>query len=289
MGLTPGVSMQFCSPLRYPGGKGKLANFLKNIFLHNNIIDGTYIEPYAGGASIAIFLLLHKIVQNIIINDLDFVIYAFWRTILDKPDWICSKIYNTNIDIKTWYLQREINKNPFKYDLYDVGFSTFFMNRTNRSGIISAGMIGGKNQSGKYKIDCRFNKINLINRIPSIAKFKEKISLYHTDALDLINNIVHLNYNTLIYFDPPYFNKSHTLYKNSYTSHDHDLIAKTVQSIPTPWIITYDNCDYIKNLYRKCRYVNLTINYSAYKNGLAGNELLFYNNLIIPYTCSSLS
>jgi len=192
------------SPLRYPGGKGKLSAFIAKICIDNEI-TGHYVEPYSGGSSVALFLLLEGFVNRITINDKDRSIYAFWYSVLNKTNQLCALIENTEITIEEWQKQRKTQKNKEKGDLLQLGFSTFFMNRTNRSGIINAGVMGGMNQDGNYLMDCRYNKPELIARIRKIAARKKNIRLYKKDALKLIDKIQQesSNDNVIFYFDPP--------------------------------------------------------------------------------------
>ena len=164
------------SPLRYPGGKGKISSFFSELFVANNLIGGTYIEPYVGGGSIALSLLINGVANQIIINDKDRSLFAFWYSILNYTDEFCQLIENTPITIDTWYEQREIQKNKTNAELLSLGFSTFFLNRTNRSGIIKGGVIGGLNQTGNYLIDARYNSDDLKKRIKLIALYKDKIA-----------------------------------------------------------------------------------------------------------------
>jgi len=167
----------FYSPLRYPGGKNKLADFIAKICIDNNL-KGHYVEPYAGGASVALFLLFKGVIDKITINDKDRSIYAFWYSVLNYTNDLCELVINTDITVKNWNIQREVQKNKNKVILLELGFSTLFLNRTNISGIINAGVIGGMKQKGEYKLDCRFNKQEIIARIQSIAKKKKQIRLY---------------------------------------------------------------------------------------------------------------
>ena len=192
------------TPLRYPGGKNKLAKQFEEICRKNNI--STFIEPYAGGAGVSLFLLLNNTVNNIILNDLDPLIYSFWYSVLNHNAELINMIQNTDIIMDNWYKYKEVISNYNNYDKLTVGFATFFMNRTNRSGIIKGGVMGGKNQNSKYKITDRFNKLSLIEKIKNIYSKKDNIILYNLDAVTLINNMKEeLNNQTLIYFDPPYY------------------------------------------------------------------------------------
>ncbi|MBN3662105.1 MAG: DNA adenine methylase, partial [Ornithobacterium rhinotracheale] len=178
----------FYSPLRYPGGKNKLSAFIAKICIDNNI-NGHYVEPYSGGASVALFLLIEGYVKQVTINDKDRSIYAFWYCVLNKTKQLCEKIENAQLNIDEWRKQKKIQLKKDEANLLDLGFSTFYLNRTNRSGIINAGVIGGVEQKGNYLMDCRFNKLELIKRIKLIAKYKKNIRLYNKDANELIDII----------------------------------------------------------------------------------------------------
>lgn len=275
--------MTFYSPLRYPGGKGRLSKYMGLIIKNNNLIDGTYVEPYAGGAAIALSLLINKYVSQIIINDISKPIYSFWYSILNYTDDFCEMIYNTPVTVDEWFKQKEIQENPDKFNEFQLGFSTFFLNRTNRSGILKGGIIGGKNQDGEYKIDARYNKENLISRIKNIAKYKERIFLYNLDAEELLDEVIpDLGIKTLIYFDPPYYNKGKHLYENYYDHEDHLRLSKKIGQIDHKWIVTYDNVQEIKKFYEGYRQKSFSLSYSAAKR-YKGSEIMIYsNNLIVP-------
>ena len=200
--------MDYYSPLRYPGGKGKVADYFKQIFKENLLYDGVYVEPYAGGASVGLSLLFNEYASRIVINDIDKSIYGFWYSVLNRTDELCKMIRDTPVNMKTWDEQKRIQKEKHRYGVLKVGFSTFFLNRTNRSGIINAGVIGGRKQDGQWKIDARYNRTDLIRRIERIALYKEKIDLRNSDAVDLVKSLrPKLPSKTLFYFDPPYYVK----------------------------------------------------------------------------------
>ena len=266
------------SPLRYPGGKNKLSAFIANICVENRI-TGHYVEPYSGGASVALFLLLEGFVDEITINDKDRSIYAFWYSVLRKTDELCEKIINTEITIEEWKRQKEIQSLKKTAGLLELGFSTFFLNRTNRSGIINAGVIGGINQEGDYPLDCRFNKEELIMRIKRIAARKRNIHLYKKDALKLVDKIQQeaTNNNVIFYFDPPYFYKASSLYLNHYKYSDHKIVSDKIKSIrDLHWIVSYDNVSEIKDLYQECRTKEYSFNHSAH-TAREGKEILFFS------------
>ena len=276
--------MEFLSPLRYPGGKAKVADFVQCIIRENALLNGTYVEPYVGGGSVALSLLFNECVRDIYINDKDISIYAFWHSILHESEAFCKLIKDTPINIETWHKLKEIQSNKDNVDLLSLGFSTFFLNRTNRSGILKAGVIGGYNQTGNYKIDARFNKEDLIKRIQRIASFADRIHLTNEDAVNLVQRLkTELNHNTLFYLDPPYYIKGKGLYMNYYNDNDHQDIAKIIDEIQNhKWIISYDNVPFIANLYSKYRQKTFELNYSASNSGRGKEIMIFSDNLVIP-------
>ncbi|MFZ5352782.1 MAG: DNA adenine methylase [Bacillota bacterium] len=275
------------SPLRYPGGKAKLTNFIIDLVKLNNLTECSYIEPFAGGAGAALALLANGIVGNIIINDYDTCIFAFWHSVLYETEKFCELIKLTPVTMREWYKQRDIYNNAV--DLLELGFATFFLNRTNRSGIIKAGPIGGYEQQGSYKIDCRFNKDDLVNRINTIALYKEKISLFNLDASEFIKSVLlHAPENSLVYLDPPYYKKGPGLYTNFYNDEDHKNLAESIKEyIRQPWILTYDSVEEISVLYEGYHQTEYFLNYSV-SNKYKGKEILVYSNNIIPIVSSNL-
>ena len=275
--------MDFLSPLRYPGGKAKVANFFQKIIVENNLLDGVYIEPYVGGASVALSLLFNEYVSRIIINDKDRSIYAFWYSVLFDTENLCRLIHDTPITMNSGYQQKDIQKNKETVELLDLGFSTFFMNRTNRSGILNAGVIGGNSQTGNYKIDARFKKDDLIRRIYRIAEYSGRISLYNEDAVLLTQQLIEtLPEKSIFYFDPPYYVKGKGLYLNYYNDEDHRNIANMIsQIINSKWIVTYDSVSFIMELYNNFRQQKFELNYSASNSGKGQEVMIFSNNIKI--------
>ncbi|HES9196381.1 TPA: DNA adenine methylase, partial [Streptococcus pyogenes] len=207
--------MKNISPLRYPGGKSQVYDYVRELVIANDAI--TYIEPYMGGMGIALKLLLNNNVHKIMVNDYDKAIYAFWYSVLNYTEQLIEKINTTPITIDEWKLQREVQKNKNNCDdLLTLGFSTLFLNRTNRSGIIKAGVIGGLKQDGNYKLDCRFNKEKTIKKIKLIASYKKQIKLYNMDAEKFIRLNITKTKNSFTFFDPPYYTKGPGLYTNFY-------------------------------------------------------------------------
>ena len=279
------MSTNFQTPLRYPGGKARLGAWIAWLMRHNGISGDVYAEPYAGGAGAALYLLSNQYVRSVFINDIDPVIHAFWWAVLNDSDGIIKLIDSTPVTIKSWKNQRAILSQPDQHSKTEVGFATFFLNRTNRSGILKAGVIGGINQDGNYKIDARFNKEDLKNRIRMIARHRNKIFLSNLDAIAFIKEVApDFGDKSLLYLDPPYFNKGSQLYRNFYNPEDHQDIGNAMSKVKTPWIVTYDNCDPIKKIYSKHEMEEFSLIYSTSAERPRATEILVYNNLELPST-----
>ncbi len=268
------------SPLRYPGGKGQMYDTIVQILQDNHLENCNYIEPFAGGAGVALKLLSNGIVKSITLNDFDLSIYAFWYSILYDTERFIRKIITVEINMQEWKKQRIIQLEKENVPLFDLGFSTFFLNRTNRSGIIKGGVIGGKNQDSFYKMDCRFNKKRLIALIEKISTLKDKITIYNLDAEDFIIQVKQKN--SFYFIDPPYFCKGKQLYTNFFKPEDHLSLFKTIQKNlkNRSWIVTYDKCDEIYQIYKKQKYRIMSLNYSA-QNKKKAEEYMFYKNITI--------
>lgn len=267
------------SPLRYPGGKNKIYKYVKYL-VDSNEID-TYIEPFCGGAAVALKLLLNNDVKKIMLNDFDRSIYAMWFSILHDTDSFITKVREAVFTIEEWDKQHDIQKNKDNVDLLTLGFSTFYLNRTNRSGIIQAGPIGGRAQTGNYKMDCRYNTEVLIKKIKLIAKNKNRISLYNLDAIDFIKQNIRRTRGSLTFFDPPYFVKGKQLYTNFYEHIDHIDLRDTIDKYMSThkWILTYDFHEEIQHMYSKFEYFPYILNYSA-GTSKKGMEYIFFSSEI---------
>lgn len=271
------------SPLRYPGGKAKLYDYVKNIMRQNNLIGQTYVEPFAGGAGLALKLLINNDVKRIVINDLDRAIYSFWYSALNYTDDMCRFINDVPLNMEEWTAQRQIYMNHEQSDLLSLGKATFYLNRTNVSGVISGGVIGGKNQTGNYKLDARFNKKELINRIVKIANMAERIDICNYDVLDFLKSDELKKYHkTFVNFDPPYVEKGGQLYKNSFREKDHITLRDAIRNCSRKWIVTYDVCELTERLYSTFRTSYIDINYSVNNTRKAKELIVFSNNLILP-------
>lgn len=272
---------KFYSPLRYPGGKTKLADFAKILITKNGIENGLYAEVFAGGSGVALSLLIEGFVSEIIINDFDKNIYSFWKACVDHNSELRDLINSTEVNIEEWHKQRDILENETS-TLLERAFATFFLNRTNRSGIITGGVIGGLEQDGNYTIEARYNTPNLLKRIKKIGKYADQIEVTQYDALDFIDEYVtDFPSNSLTYFDPPYYVKgSSNLYSNYFEEDDHTELKNKITKLKQNWFLSYDNVSEIRKKYSHYRSISYGLNYSAQEK-YKGKEILFFSNSLI--------
>jgi len=272
----------FYSPLRYPGGKRKLATFVGALIEANGLHQASYVEPFAGGAAVALHLLLETNLPRIIINDIDPAIYSFWVTVKDDPEELCRRISNVQIDLPEWQKQKSVQaaKDPSRVDL---AFSTLFLNRTNRSGILLGGVIGGKEQHGPWKMTARFNKKTLIERIEAIASKADRLEVRGVDAAVLIADLVVESGPTFLFLDPPYYHKADKrLYRNNYIPSDHVAIASVLRDLHISWLLVYDDCSEVRDIYKPVEPIPFSLSYTAGKKR-KGQEVLFVSSgTVIP-------
>lgn len=272
--MTGAATGRYLSPLRYPGGKGRVANFLKLLMLENDLLGADYVEPYAGGASVALALLFEDYAGHVHINDINPGVHAFWQAVLQDADELCHRIEATPVTIREWRRQRDVYRSPASSGM-DLGFATFYLNRTNRSGIISGGVIGGLNQTGPWKLDARYNAPELCRRIRKVHRFRSRITLTNEDAADLLVKWAQPGQpEALLYLDPPYYVKGGDLYDNFYEHEDHARIACLVAALPHPWLISYDADPEIIAMYSPEARNRYELSYSAAQR-VRGSEVMF--------------
>ena len=275
--------MPFHSPLRYPGGKSKISKYIQNVIEINKLNDGAYIEPFAGGAGLALNLLYNEYVSKVILNDLSKPIYSFWYSVVNHTEEFCNLIRNTPVNMKEWEKQKEIQNKNNGDNILQLGFSTFFLNRTNRSGILNGGVIGGSKQDGQWKINARYNTEELIRRIRLISQYTNRIEIYNLEARDFINKISKkIPERSLFFIDPPYYDKGKYLYDNYYKNVDHKKLYKIISHLDNNWIVTYDDSEIISNMYKNYRQKKYSLNYSAARNKQGMEIMIFIPELVIP-------
>lgn len=275
------------SPLRYPGGKACIFDMTKDILISHNLDGWQYAEPYAGGCGLALSLLFDGTVSKLHLNDIDPSIASFWECAISRTDELADRVEKAVLNIDEWRKQKQIQKDKYASKTLDLAFSTLYLNRTNRSGIINAGVIGGLAQTGNYKMDCRFNKADIIQKIYAIAQRQSDISVYNLDAIYFIKNLENQK-DLVLMIDPPYYNKGQTLYANFYRHDDHAKIADVLTNTTLPWILTYDNTPEISELYHDFNQYSFNVNYSV-ANKRIGSELLITSKFFHHLTHSRLT
>ena len=286
--VSPAIKRPTISPLRYPGGKTSLYRPLKDLIRANKLTSGTYVEPYAGGAGAALALLITGQVRSIVINDLDPAIYAFWQMVVNEPELFTRLIDKAELTLEEWARQRETYRSAARDDYVRLGFATFYLNRTNRSGALNGGVIGGKNQTGNYRIDARFNKATLIERVRLISLYSRRISVENSDGLSVIKQYANRD-DAFIYSDPPYFDKAGSLYLNSFADADHVALATCLNGLSdVKWLLTYDNVPMAHELYAERRRTLFSLHYSAHRVTKAEEVMVFSDAMVADLESETL-
>lgn len=280
--------MRYSSPLRYPGGKASLAPFLHDVLQLNSLVGCRYFEPYAGGAGAALALLRMGAVASIEINDADRRIYSFWKSVLSESQRFADRIMTVPLNLEEWKRQREVCTNQEAHTEFDVGFAAFYMNRCNRSGVLTSGPIGGLEQSGAWKLDVRFTRPSLVERVVALGRLKDRISVSQMDAIDFLKARLPsgtARKTAFVYLDPPYVVKGQRLYLNAYEACDHKKVANYLgrQGVLN-WIMSYDDSDLIRDLYSERQLAKLPIRYSLQDKRAAKELIIAPRQMQLPKT-----
>jgi len=269
---------RFLSPLRYPGGKARFSPFMASLIRSQPSRATYYAEPFAGGAGAALRLLADEVVRAVLINDLSPGIAAFWRSQFMHADELADRIERAVVSIDEWHNQRDIFMNADDHDDLSLGYATFFLNRCNRSGILNARPIGGLKQEGKWKIDARFNRKELADRVRYLGGFKRRVSVSQSDGRDFLSSIEYLGDRVFIYVDPPYLGQGDDLYMNSLSAADHSKLSAQLRQSACPWMLTYDVDDKVTTeLYAGLRIARFDIAHTAQRQHV-GRELLVFSS-----------
>lgn len=278
------VKMTNATPLRYPGGKSVLTSFFRELFRMNDMEHVVYAEPYAGGVGAGINLLLLNEIERLIINDANMGIYSFWRTVVEESDRLIAAIEETTVNLEEWRRQKAI-VNESKTPSFELGFATLFLSRTNRSGILNAGPIGGGTQERQeratYKMDCRFNKERIIAKIQAIAAHGDQIRVHNEDAMGFLRGLQ--DDNLFVYLDPPYYEQGKALYLSYYKPEDHQKLAEYLCSeAPFRWVLSYDNVPQIREMYAGQDCYKFELNYSAADKKKGSEFITHSDNIQFP-------
>lgn len=282
--------MRHISPLRYPGGKACLTGFLADIIDLNDLRGCNYFEPYAGGAGAALNLLKRRVVSEIYLNDADTRIFSFWLSVLNESDRFVDRVHNVPLTIEEWQRQNAICSKPDGHPQFDVGFAAFFMNRCNRSGVLTgSGPIGGYRQTGKWLIDARFNRDELSERVLTIKRFRDSIHINCEDAIVFLKKLLPRGRGrsrVFAYLDPPYVSNGKRLYLNAYDDSDHKSLSRYMTSQKSlHWLVSYDDSELIREIYEENKVSNIPIRYTLQKKRFAQELIIAPSYLILPHIC----
>lgn len=271
------MTLEYKSPLRYPGGKASLSGVIARIVKDQKLEGCRVFEPYAGSAAVSIALVGAGVCTSGSISERDPLLYSFWKCVFTNPAKLLRRINKTEISLQTWHELRPLldldEPDESQADL--LAFAALFFNRTNFSGVIHSGPIGGQTQSSDYAIDCRFNREELADRVDRLATLGEKIDVQFADALDVIKAQRNKR-GAFFYIDPPYFLQGKKLYRYNYRLSGHIALADALRKAKFSWLLSYDNHDVIENLYEDFHNVYQEFRYSS-RMPKKENELLITN------------
>ena len=266
----------YLSPLRYPGGKARVAPYLARLIRRQGARPSIYAEPFAGGAGAALRLLADEVVRTIRLNDLSPGIAAFWRSVFLETEELATRIERAKVDIRHWHSAREVFHSPEGQTDVDLGFATFYLNRCNRSGILDARPIGGLDQGGKWKIDARFNRADLAARVRFLGQYRRRVQVTQLDARVFVRELEPLGMDVFFYVDPPYLAQGDDLYLDSLSYDDHKELAAQLKASSLLWLLTYDVSEAVtKELYPGLRTAQFNIAHTAQRQHLGAELAVF--------------
>lgn len=270
------------SPLRYPGGKARLATYIARLLAAQRPRPRNYAEPFAGGAGAALHLLVAEEVHVVHLNDLSPGIAAFWRAVFNETEKFASRIERQNVGLDAWHEARATYFDASSDD-FELGYATFLLNRFNRSGIIEAGPIGGIHQTGTWKVGARFNAPDLAARVRFIGRYRSRVRLSQLDARDFVRSIESDAPRTLLYVDPPYLVQGERLYLDSLAFTDHEELANQLRASEFRWFLTYDADERIlTDLYPGLRCIEFNISHTAHTQHVGSEYAVFSDQLEVP-------
>lgn len=248
---------QLISPLRYPGSKRRLVSIIEEALKINHLQPEFYVEPFVGGGSVALYLLQHQLVDKVILIDRDPWVTSFWQTVFFDTDWLLDQIETVPITLDNWSAFKHSNPKETR----EQALACLFLNRTSFSGILEkhVGPLGGKNQTSPYKIDCRFHRPSLIQRIQEISNYKDRVyGIWNLDWLEAMQRIEKEQERGIIskdsifyYLDPPFFEAADKLYRFYFDQPEHEALRDYLEKLRSPWILSYDFTEKVNELYGK--------------------------------------
>jgi DNA adenine methylase len=237
-----------------------------------------YVEPFAGGAGVGLRLLFDEYADEIVLNDLNAGIAAFWHCVFGEASALLERIEASEATVEEWRRQHAVYHQD-DASTAELGFATFFLNRTNRSGILDARPIGGLEQTGKWKIGARYDKDMLGKRIRRLASYSSRVTVRDDDGIAFLKDQLTRD-DVFVYADPPYLVHGDDLYLDTFTWQDHGRLAALLGAHDGGWVLTYDADDRILDpLYPGLRCARFATSHTAAIQHVGDEYAVFARNL----------
>jgi DNA adenine methylase len=276
------------SPLRYPGGKRRLAPYITALLDLHGLEPGVFVEPYAGGASVGLELLHFQLIERLVLGDRDPMIIAFWQTVRDDVDWLCRQVEQVDLDLDTW---RRMKRGRFR-SRRSLALACLYLNRTSFNGSLhrQAGPIGGQTQASDYAIGCRFPRQRLVRRLRACSELSDRIDIAQPqEAMKTVrqarDHARQHDMSAFFYLDPPFWDKSQRLYRYGFTETEHERLADALHWVKDPFVLSYDAAPEIVELYKGHRGRSIALIELLYTGTArsAGQELVISNLDALPH------
>lgn len=269
------------SILRYPGSKARYADLVASFL---DACPGkrpsVLVEPFCGGASVSLDLLMKGVVDRIVLNDVDPLIAALWSCVFKKEDaaWLISRVYSVALTLDEW----EYQKSLVPINRREAAFKCLYLNRTSFNGVIhKSGPIGGRSQS-KRNVGARFNREFLAEKIAALCELRDAVTVTNYSwQMSCCKSAKALGESGFFYLDPPYYHKAKNLYGYAFSERDHHALKNYLVNLANPWVLFYDDTQEVQVLYSDERLftVKSRANYSMFCGGQrdVGKEIIFSN------------
>lgn len=280
---------RYLSPLRYPGGKARMAQFLGELFAQQvSVMDvEVWIEPFAGGAGAGLALLEARAVPEVWLTEKNPAIAALWRAVLDDHEQLAARVEAAVPDMALYDWAREQVAAAGECAEDELAFAALVLNRCSRSGMVhpSAGPIGGKSQTGRWTIASRWNGPGLAERITHLQTLSGRIRFTEGDAIRALAGLVDCGFEdeVLAFVDPPYIREGNRLYANGMAAADHQRLADVLNASSARWLLTYDDEPVVVDeLYPDRRVLAYQISNTANQARIATEYAVLSDHLALP-------
>jgi len=234
------------SPFRYPGGKTWLVPYVRE-WLESFARQEMFIEPFAGGAIASLTIAFEDRAGYVIIAETDEYVSAVWRTILSgRAEWLADKILRFDLTVDN--VKKELDRSSKTHlTQKDRAFSAILRNRVQRGGIMAPGAGLVKSGEKNKGIKSRWYPETLARRIRDIADYRDKITFFHGDGFDLIEDFIPER-KVAFFIDPPYTVSSRRLY--NHWKFDHERLFGLLKKLKGNYLVTYNDTEEIRDFAR---------------------------------------